>query len=389
MNTTDNKTQVNTSFDSENLSNATMHDNAESHGTPWKELSIGGAFGVLLAGGGLYASGAMKGSDEESLLAGAQASDSVHVETGKPEPEQKAEVTNEDPVMLDDNGNPITPVSHQEVANRIEEVTNEAANQHHAHAAASHQAAAAAQSAHDASASHITINVYHNDQPADSGIEYMNDPSVHPVNITTIDDSLTFADAWAVARDQMGPGQAFIWRGGVYGTFNQHEWNSLSHDEQHEFTSIAVREYQEIEFPEYFANNHEPVHFVEGNVVNGDEVIAIDDNQYVEEAAHHVGDDDVLIIETQTDPSIELPEVITLDNSLDGMEQIEAILDINGDGVVNDADILDTVAAIINDNPEVMDGLGALDTLYEAASNLDTVDDIPDYVSDADTLGLI
>ena len=36
----------------------------QSKGKPWKELSIGGTFGLLLAGGGIYASGIGKGADE-------------------------------------------------------------------------------------------------------------------------------------------------------------------------------------------------------------------------------------------------------------------------------------------------------------------------------------
>ena len=57
----------------------------QSKGKPWKELSIGGTFGLLLAGGGIYASGIGKGADEDALLAGAQASDSVRVGNGNEE----------------------------------------------------------------------------------------------------------------------------------------------------------------------------------------------------------------------------------------------------------------------------------------------------------------
>ena len=65
----------------------------ESKGKTWKELSIGGTFGLLVAGGSLYASGAIKGDDSEALLAGAESADSAQVE--KP-----VETINNDPVLL-------------------------------------------------------------------------------------------------------------------------------------------------------------------------------------------------------------------------------------------------------------------------------------------------
>ena len=374
----------------------------QSKGKPWKELSIGGTFGLLLAGGGIYASGIGKGADEDALLAGAQASDSVRVGNGNEE--SKVEPANDDPVMLDDDGNPIIPVSRQQAQERLDEVANEAANTAAAaHSTTTHehatQHAATPRQQHDdveqimadSHSPHITINVYQNGhQPVDDNLAF--DQGVHQVNITTVDDSLSFAEAWAMAREQLGPGQAFIWRDGVYGTFNQIEWNALSPSEQHEFTAVAVREYQEIEFPELFAHNHQDVHFVQGEHVFNDDVIAIADDNYAgnnDEVSVINDDDAVQIIESAGLETESQPEIITLDNSLDGIEQIESLLDTDGDGVLTTDDILGTVATLVNDCDSLDQGLDMIDGLFCNTDSDDSVSDMPDYVSDADTLGLV
>lgn len=386
-------------------SNPMVQDEAtlvQSKGKPWKELSIGGTFGLLLAGGGIYASGIGKGADEDALLAGAQASDSVRVGNGNEE--SKVEPANDDPVMLDDDGKPIIPVSRQQAQERLDEVANEAANTAAAaHSTTTHehatQHAATPRQQHDdveqimadSHSPNITINVYQNGhQPVDDNLAF--DQGVHQVNITTVDDSLSFAEAWAMAREQLGPGQAFIWRDGVYGTFNQIEWNSLSPSEQHEFTAVAVREYQEIEFPELFAHNHQDVHFVQGEHVFNDDVIAIADDNYAnnnDEVSMVSDDDAVQIIESAGLETESQPEIITLDNSLDGIEQIESLLDTDGDGVLTTDDILGTVATLVNDCDSLDQGLDMIDGLFCNTDSDDSVSDMPDYVSDADTLGLV
>ena len=372
----------------------------QSKGTPWKELSIGGTFGLLLAGGGIYASGLGKGADEDALLAGAQASDSVRVGNGNGE--NQVQSSNDDPVMLDEEGNPIIPVSRQQAQERIDEVANEVAT-NSAAAAHGHTASQThvprqhhddvGQITADTNSPHITINVYQNrHETAEDNMAF--DPGVHQVNITTVDDSLSFAEAWNMAREQLGPGQAFVWRDGVYGTFSKQEWNALNSAEQHEFTAVAVREYQQIEPSEIYAHNHQDVHFVEGEQVFTDNVIAVSADDYAgnnDEVSmiNDDGDDAVQIIESAGQEIECLPEIITLDNTLDGIEQIGSLLDNEGDGVLTTDDILGTVATLINDNGNLAQGVEMIDGLFSNYESTDDTSDMPDYVSDADTLGLV
>lgn len=50
-----------------------------------------------------------------------------------------------------------------------------------------------------------------------------------------VEDSMTFSQAFAAARAEVGPGGAFEWHGNVYGTYTADEWNSMSASEKAEF----------------------------------------------------------------------------------------------------------------------------------------------------------
>lgn len=58
-----------------------------------------------------------------------------------------------------------------------------------------------------------------------------------------VNDQMSFNEAFSAARQEVGPGGAFVWHGTVYGTYYGSEWNVLSPSEQHAFTSDAVYTY--------------------------------------------------------------------------------------------------------------------------------------------------
>ena len=57
-----------------------------------------------------------------------------------------------------------------------------------------------------------------------------------------IDDNQSFGEAFAAAREEVGPGGVFHWRGGLYGTYTESEWNSMSQADRDAFNSQAVGE---------------------------------------------------------------------------------------------------------------------------------------------------
>ena len=52
---------------------------------------------------------------------------------------------------------------------------------------------------------------------------------------TGVSEDMSFGEAFAAARAEVGPGGAFVWHGNVYNTFTAEEWDSMSMEEREEF----------------------------------------------------------------------------------------------------------------------------------------------------------
>lgn len=52
-----------------------------------------------------------------------------------------------------------------------------------------------------------------------------------------INDNMSFSQAFAAARAEVGAGGAFVWHGNVYGTYTAAEWNAMSPGEQQAYYS--------------------------------------------------------------------------------------------------------------------------------------------------------
>ncbi len=70
------------------------------------------------------------------------------------------------------------------------------------------------------------------DNPADNG-ETAASGSAHAA--TSSYDDMSFADAFAAARSEMGPGGVFTWHGNSYGTYLKSEWDAMNDSERNDF----------------------------------------------------------------------------------------------------------------------------------------------------------
>ncbi len=55
------------------------------------------------------------------------------------------------------------------------------------------------------------------------------------IRVAQVDDEMTFSEAFAEARQQVGPGGVFEWHGKVYGTYYKTEWEQMSGNERAEW----------------------------------------------------------------------------------------------------------------------------------------------------------
>ena len=60
--------------------------------------------------------------------------------------------------------------------------------------------------------------------------------------VATVDDNLPFGDAFASAREQVGPGGVFNWRSVIFSTYTSDEWNAMTEEEHQHFAQLVKPE---------------------------------------------------------------------------------------------------------------------------------------------------
>lgn len=84
----------------------------------------------------------------------------------------------------------------------------------------------------------------HEDTESQEGVVLADVSSEEAVAATdnTAQDDMTFDDAFASARAELGPGSSFEWKGNVYATYTKEEWDGMTDDEKADF-------YEQINIP--------------------------------------------------------------------------------------------------------------------------------------------
>lgn len=57
---------------------------------------------------------------------------------------------------------------------------------------------------------------------------------------TGVNDNMSFNEAFAAARSEVGTGGCFVWHGNIYGTYYANEWNSMTPAQRDEFTAQSL-----------------------------------------------------------------------------------------------------------------------------------------------------
>lgn len=230
------------------------------------------------------------------------------------------------------------------------------------------------------------LNAQHstfNPQPSDPEPNFVekaeNVITVPEVSVAhNVNDSMTFGQAFAAARAEIGPGGIFEWRGHVYNTYYAEEWDAMTH-EQHNMLAQQTQTVI-VETPEPPIEPVSPTPADDGIIVLGTEVIDFEG-----------------ITMTATSLHIEGTQAVLLDVDQDGIYDALAV-DANANGDLDEGELIDihdqghTVAEVTGQDinfgepdPNIYTTCGdAGENLGMQTDNL--AYDMPDYVNDADTL---
>ncbi len=204
------------------------------------------------------------------------------------------------------------------------------------------------------------------------GQEIQEDASIRVAH--SVSDNMSFAEAFAAARAEVGPGGAFVWHGNVYGTYkvDDPEWQNMSDEARTEFSHDVM---SQVHPTPYTPTEHEPEIVANTTPAAAEDPVESEDNVDV----HFVNVGQVVAEDGTT---------VTVGQAL-VKDHLAAFIDSDGDGEV------DTVQIDLNDN-------GALDSgdavvmqhtgitveqmAAQASDPLESIyNDMPDYTNDADT----
>lgn len=79
-----------------------------------------------------------------------------------------------------------------------------------------------------------------------------------PQAATTVTDEMSYQEAFAAARQELGAGHYFVWRGNTYPTYTQEEWDRLDDEDKAEYQTF----FNEQKGSESLGENEEQIPFV-------------------------------------------------------------------------------------------------------------------------------
>lgn len=208
-----------------------------------------------------------------------------------------------------------------------------------------------------------------------------------------VSDRMSFDEAFAAARAEVGPGGVFAWHGGIYGTYSADEWESMSDAQR---TAFADSVHPEVT-PQYvqvaqMSEAHPDVvltsHVIDSpakddELLQTDDVAmrpAINEEDVIDDGT---SDDDVRIL---GHGEVQGHSAVALD--LTGNDEADAvIIDVDDSMTLNEPDVVvfregavTTIGDIADGTPPVWIDEGPAMTNME---NPEVAPDMPDYMDDA------
>ena len=200
---------------------------------------------------------------------------------------------------------------------------------------------------------------------------------------TTVTDEMSFGEAFAEARAEVGPGGVFEWHGNLYGTYTADEWASMSADEKAEYNNHFAWNNIDSSNSDIHGDYADVTITAEPVAEEGVEAVLVDEpmNEGMLYAQEVEQEPEIEVLGIGQDAEtgsiyagIEMggQEAILVDIEGDGVFDV-IVSDFNGDGEISQNEIIDIqdgnitvddVLSTMNDNDNLMAGFddaGAVD----------------------------
>lgn len=227
------------------------------------------------------------------------------------------------------------------------------------------------------------------------------------LKVAEVDDSLSFGEAFAAARNAVGPGGVFHWRGNIYNTFTENEWDNMTPQEHAQFAQQVQPEVRPEEMHTHHESHHDTAqHHRDSHKETGHKV---EDNPKKDEpekpkVTEHKEDDDepevhyLGVEQRQTEDgqvinvghmTVDDDDVALVDVDNDLVFDV-AISDSNHNNEIEDNEVRDISRAHLSVTDFAMAAaaengeLGSGQPEFTANKQENIGEDMPDYMNDAD-----
>lgn len=197
--------------------------------------------------------------------------------------------------------------------------------------------------------------------------------------VAQMHNEMSFGEAFAAARAEVGPGGVFLWHGGIYNTYTAEEWDAMTPEQKDEFAHQVNPEIQADEIPT--PTDHHPDIATAPTVHETEDVSVVNasDSQTDQQVANNFEQEGDVHIVGYT--NVEGHLAVGYDTDGDGLADV-AIIDVDDNQEVSAPDI-------IMDNEGNMATIGDVmaepaDAQMASMENPEVAPDMPDYMNDAD-----
>lgn len=250
-------------------------------------------------------------------------------------------------------------------------------------AAAGGAAFGAAAASAFANGTDLVDSITEDEQPTEETVEVVTDDATDnntwngslEVSHTNFDD-MSFNQAFAAARREMGPGGMFMYHGKPYGTFYKEEWDAMSDDDKSDYghqVNQAINDYNSE--PEVVQADENSDYVVVED--NDDDVVAVADENENADIVLNETAENVEEVVVSVDDDGHAAEVYVVETDSNDGDVVEVVED---DVVVIEANENETDTSVVEENPE--EEMCLQDELETETYNVD--DECVDY-DDANT----